>query len=347
MPWLRMILAGRYDKHQDYDAQFSPKAALVFKPSEDQSIRVTYNRAFKSPTTLQTHFNITDFVPFVAVMGNKRGFTLKNAAGTVLPQGGTIDPIVPEQNTTYELGYKGVIARKLLVDATLYDAHYTNFMTPLLTIANPLAGAAATFAYPGTGANVDAKPVQNPSGTNQIVLTYRNIGNARIHGLDAGFRLLVNDRVTASATMGLMKMDEIALDTTKFRVTAGQRRELTALNAPTARWTAGMEAARIVGALDGGFTVRYSNKYFFASGINTGDIPTFTTLDVNASYPIRSTGASINLNVANLFACSKSKRDLKAGELDQQCGFDQRHAEMIRMPEVGTMVFLGVRYHRQ
>ena len=50
----RVVLAGRYDKHDKYDAQFSPKAALMFTPITDQTFRVTYNKAFKSPSVLQT-----------------------------------------------------------------------------------------------------------------------------------------------------------------------------------------------------------------------------------------------------------------------------------------------------
>ncbi|MEO6447312.1 MAG: TonB-dependent receptor, partial [Gemmatimonadaceae bacterium] len=43
---VRLVLAGRFDKHDNYDGQFSPKAALTFSPVEDQTLRVSYNRAF-------------------------------------------------------------------------------------------------------------------------------------------------------------------------------------------------------------------------------------------------------------------------------------------------------------
>ena len=31
---------------------------------------------------------------------------------------------------------------------------------------------------------------------------------------------------------------------------------------------------------------------------------------------------------------------------DKKCGFGEKHREMVNMPEIGTMVFLGVRYSR-
>jgi iron complex outermembrane receptor protein len=107
--------------------------------------------------------------------------------------------------------------------------------------------------------------------------------------------------------------------------------------------------------LHGGFTVRYVNGYNFLSGINNGKIPTFSTFDVTAGYKLPKLGASLNLSVQNLFACRggtstvdgwlAAAKPLKytAG---QECGLGKKHIEMINMPEIGTMAFLGIRFDR-
>jgi len=47
-----LTTAARVDKHSRLeDAVFSPRVALVFKPVEDQNFRLTYNRAFSTPST--------------------------------------------------------------------------------------------------------------------------------------------------------------------------------------------------------------------------------------------------------------------------------------------------------
>lgn len=47
-----LTTAARVDKHSRLDdAVFSPRVALVFKPLENQNIRLTYNRAFSTPST--------------------------------------------------------------------------------------------------------------------------------------------------------------------------------------------------------------------------------------------------------------------------------------------------------
>jgi outer membrane receptor for ferrienterochelin and colicins len=332
----RIVVAGRYDKHSDYDAQFSPKAALLFKPTPEQTLRATYSKAFKSPTTLQNHFNIVDFVPFVGVFGNQKGFTIKTPTGEMV---GTIDPLRSEENQTFEVGYKAVIGTKLYVDAAVYDARYNHFMTPLIIIANPYAGASAAWAYQGT----NTTPIRNANGLNQIVLTYRNLGKARILGLDAGLRYLVTDRITFSASTGLIKRDTIEIPET-IVLSPAQRTELSSLNSPSVRWAAGAEMVDVLPRLTAGFTVRHSQDYFFASGINVGQIPTFTTLDINAAYRIRRANATAFLQVNNLFTCAKERPNTGA---DKGCGFDNRHIEMYNMPAVGTMAFLGLRVNRQ
>ena len=59
-PKLDLVLAGRMDSHSMLpDNVFSPRAALVFKPTEDQSLRVTYNRAFSTPSSLNFFLDIS------------------------------------------------------------------------------------------------------------------------------------------------------------------------------------------------------------------------------------------------------------------------------------------------
>jgi outer membrane receptor for ferrienterochelin and colicins len=46
------VVAGRVDDHSELeDPVFSPRAALVFKPDTGHTVRLTYNRAFNTPTT--------------------------------------------------------------------------------------------------------------------------------------------------------------------------------------------------------------------------------------------------------------------------------------------------------
>jgi iron complex outermembrane receptor protein len=57
---VELVLAARLDSHSLLDEDvFSPRAALVFKPAEEQSLRLSYNRAFSTPSSLNFFLDIS------------------------------------------------------------------------------------------------------------------------------------------------------------------------------------------------------------------------------------------------------------------------------------------------
>ncbi len=57
---LELILAGRVDSHSRLaDEVWSPRAGLVFRPQESQSFRLTYNRAFSTPSSLNLFLDVS------------------------------------------------------------------------------------------------------------------------------------------------------------------------------------------------------------------------------------------------------------------------------------------------
>jgi len=343
--WLRAVVSGRLDKHDYFDSQFSPKAGILVSPALDQTIRATFNRAFKSPTILQYGFFFPDFAPLVGVFGNRNGYDIKNAAGATVRE---IDPIQPETNDTWELGYKGVMRDRLFVDVTGYHSRFKKFMSPLVIIANPLTPASAggpTFAFD----KVTGEKLTSATGGLQIPLTYFNVGDAIIYGTDIGMRFLATPTIGFSGTASLQKLDTV------FRK-ATDPIEATAFNSPTSKFNIGMDFAELGNRnLNAAFTIRYVNGYDFRSGINVGHVPTFNTFDFTAGYKLPTIGARINLSVQNLFACRAgtstvngwlaATRPLKYTS-KRECGIGQKHIEMINMPEIGTIAFLGIRFDR-
>lgn len=346
--YLDVVLAGRLDYPTTYEKQFSPKVGVVLKPMADQAFRVTFNRAYKSPTILQTNFFIPDWTSVISIYGNTDGFTVKNAAGTTTA---TFKPLVPETNKTWEFGYKGVLARRFYLDGTYYHSNYENFLSPLAVIANPFTGATATFASPT--ANPNGIPVNaagnivNAAGVTPVMLTYFNIGAATISGVDIGANVYATDNLEFRGTLSTVKLSNLNVPAVYA--------EATALNAPGTKWTLGA-TMRDIGPATAGLTFRNVNGYFFRSGSNLGVIPTFGTLDasVNVKAPTMQ-NVLVNLSVSNLFSCTATSVTYVAGTApansqiateDRGCGFNRKHSEMVNMPQIGAMVFLGMRISR-
>ncbi|MFW6192355.1 MAG: TonB-dependent receptor [Gemmatimonadota bacterium] len=331
-PGLELLLAGRIDTHDDFDTQFSPKAGLILQVAENQTLRATFNRAFKSPTTLQRHFYIPDFVPLVGVMGNRNGFTVRDGDDNVVAE---IDPVVPESNNTWELGYRGLIGERLILDLTGYYADYEDFLGTLRGINNPYATEVPpTFAYDHEG-----ELVESENGP-QIVLTYQNLGAAELLGLDGEVRFAVTPDVMLRGTLSVF--DDLSLDEVETDP------EATALNAPKVKWNLGADFEDLGGGLFAGLLLRTVNSYDYVSGINVGEIPTFNTLNVHAGYRFPGTDLEAQASVQNLFTCRTVAEDdpitPDAEPGSRECGFDEPHIEMINMPAQEATAFLTLRY---
>jgi outer membrane receptor for ferrienterochelin and colicins len=75
-PRLDLVLAGRVDSHSALpDAIFSPRAALVFKPSEGHALRVSYNRAFSTPSSINQFLDLGSPIPNASLA--RLGYSLR------------------------------------------------------------------------------------------------------------------------------------------------------------------------------------------------------------------------------------------------------------------------------
>src|SRR6185503_12151318 len=60
----RFTLGGRVDKFGNLsDPVFSPRLAATFKPTANHSVRVSFNRAFRSPSVTNNYLDIDIVVP--------------------------------------------------------------------------------------------------------------------------------------------------------------------------------------------------------------------------------------------------------------------------------------------
>lgn len=91
---LDLVLAGRTDWHSALDdIVFSPRAALVFRPNERHGLRIAYNRAYSSPSSLNLYLDVASgFAPEPlgslgytarAVGSGRNGWSLRDPDGTL------------------------------------------------------------------------------------------------------------------------------------------------------------------------------------------------------------------------------------------------------------------------
>ena len=113
---------------------------------------------------------------------------------------------------------------------------------------------------------------------------------------------------------------------------------------------------RDVGPVTGGITFRNVDGYYFRSDVNRGVIPIFGTLDANVALRVSQLPRTlVTVGVSNLFSCTGTKVKYVSTAVppnsqilsqDRGCGLNRRDVEMINMPEIGTMVLIGLRFER-
>jgi iron complex outermembrane recepter protein len=210
---LKLTVSGRYDKNQNFAGNFTPRASAVFSPDDHHHFRASYQTGFRNPTVpdqfiklnvgpiiilggapansagLNAYENsftaasvgafgagfgadVQKGVPFPQAVENNRGKLVKSS----------VPYIKPEQTRALEVGYKGFLAEKVLVDVNFYQNWYTDFLINQVVIR--------------TNA-----PVLNADGSVNPAAAQDILG-----GKTQAFQLYTNasDRVTAQgATLGL------------------------------------------------------------------------------------------------------------------------------------------------
>ena len=118
---VRISLGARLDKYDNIeDPVFSPRATLILKPNPANALRVSYNKAFRSPslinnfleTTIINRVDLAQINPaFAGLPGRNFAFPL-NAVGN--------EGLSEESNESYEIAYTGIINNRATVSAAVY-----------------------------------------------------------------------------------------------------------------------------------------------------------------------------------------------------------------------------------
>jgi outer membrane receptor protein involved in Fe transport len=133
---LKAQVTFRTDKNQNFDWLFSPAASLVWSPSDNNYLRVSFSSAIRNPT-LTDQYLLLD-VGRAVLAGNLNGvedlITIEslrdyfNAPGPDVLEFFDIDGVKPEQVQTIEAGYRTTLFDNTYVDAGYYFSTYTNFL---------------------------------------------------------------------------------------------------------------------------------------------------------------------------------------------------------------------------
>lgn len=212
---LDFIVAGRMDHHSIIsDLVYSPRAALVFRPVEDQSFRFSFNRAYSAPSSLNYFLDISNgFAPgALASLGyglraygtGRNGWSLQNPDGSLIGFRSPFNPagpgaMVPMAGTT--AFWKAATS---VVSAGTTDASAKAILAYLGTLT-PAPGSIGTMLWdPTSGAlptpastwNLPGVPSATESNSESFELGYTGIIGGRLKISADIYRTTQNDFVS-------------------------------------------------------------------------------------------------------------------------------------------------------
>lgn len=289
---ITLTAAGRFDKNSNFAGRFTPRVTATVRVVKDNHIRASYQTGYRFPTVQDQFINLnTGSAKLIGGNESFRSFynftnnpvytteSIVKYRSTLNPadlQKATFKEFKPEAVASWEVGYRGIIKKKLLIDAYYYQSKYTNFIgrvavgqprsaaTVLADLANPLV--TSNYSYPeNSDVDVDA------SG----------------YGVSVELQLPRRFVVTGNFTSDELKGDLPSGYATFF-------------NAPRYRWNVGLSNVNVYKNIGFSAIFRWQDNVFYEGTFVTGTLPYFGVIDAQVSYRIPKSKGTIKIGGSNL-----------------------------------------------
>jgi outer membrane receptor protein involved in Fe transport len=185
----RWVVGGRLDKFSSIDdAVFSPRTTFMYKPSPNQTVRLSFNRAFRAPSFINNNLDV--------VLLNQINLSAISPAlsAFVFPFRAVGNPeLVQETMTAYEVGYTGVLGRRATVTAAVYFNKTNDAI--FFTQVGRYSRTNPPLTWPPQIPTIvlDLLP---PPGVPSLY-TYENLGTVKDKGFEIGVDGVVNRYLNA------------------------------------------------------------------------------------------------------------------------------------------------------
>ncbi|MEP2447413.1 MAG: TonB-dependent receptor [Balneola sp.] len=314
---LNLSASVRYDKNEYFDGQLSPRVSALYTFADRHNFRASYQNGFRMPTT-QDQFIKLDVVSRLLIGSNQdlvdryrfesnTVYTAQSvgaaqaefnqsgddAAARAMLEAVEFDDFKTEKISTYEVGYKGFVTDRLLVDAYYYYSQYTDFIAEIQFVQGIPNGATND---PGSfDADSDAGKddlIQGGVVTQEYGFNVNADGEVKSQGfgvsmdysLDGGYKIGGN-----VAYNELISEDDLRAQ--GFR---------SSYNTPKWRYNVRVENRNFIENIGFNMVYRWQDAYYWDSSFGDGVVPAYGTFDAQVSYKIPSANTILKFGGSNI-----------------------------------------------
>ncbi|TKB98276.1 TonB-dependent receptor [Pedobacter cryotolerans] len=281
----KLSVAGRYDKSQNFEGRLTPRVTGVWTVAPNNNIRASFQTGFRNPTTQNQYIDLAVGGGSQRLIGGIPEFLNKYNLLTNRPiteasyrnlVAGTGAPVVynfdargvrPESVTAYELGYKGLLGSKLLVDVYGFMNTYKDFITAVVVRQNQGAPTAPNFVKFGVPVNA--------------------AGNVKTYGGAFGLDYVMG-KYTVSGNVSYNKLQDLPAEYDND------------FNTPEIRYNLGLSNREIIKNFGFNINYRWQDRFTWFSSFAGGEVPAFGTVDAQVNLKVPSVNSVIKIGGSNI-----------------------------------------------
>jgi iron complex outermembrane receptor protein len=301
---LKLTGSVRFDKNENFDGQLTPRIAAVYKLAENNNLRASFQTGFRNPDTQ------AQFIYFPSSSGTLLGSTEANAgrygvhnggaytqasynafrasggtldATTGVPSGGNsallikadVPYVQPEQLNAFELGYKGIIGKNVMLDVNYYFSQYKDF------IGGQIVAIDHSTTHQGNQVNAGSLYSLYTNSANEVL--------SQGVGIGLTYNLPRNFEFNGNYNYADFKADE----SVDFR---------PGFNTPKNRFSVGIANRKLLKSKNLGFNLnfRWQETFLWQSSYGIWNVPEFGVLDAQVNYKIPKLKTMVKLGGTNL-----------------------------------------------
>jgi len=292
---LTLIASGRYDKQTNFEGRFTPRVAAVIKVAKDNNIRLSYQTAYRFPSNQNQYISLRlgggssyligclpEFQSYYKLSTTRPGYTAESVlayrAGTPADSSRLVraqySTVKPETVNSYEIGYKGVIGKRLLVDGYFYYSKFKDFLLSVAVAQSQIANSKLGVYSPFSTDNISY--VQNSTQT----------VTSQGWGVSMEYRVIKNYVV-----YGNVFSDELK------DVPAGA---VTYFNAPKYRFNIGLRNDNVYKNIGFNVVFKWQDDNYYEGTFVSGTLPHFGWWDAQVSYRPAGTKSTFRIGGTNI-----------------------------------------------
>lgn len=287
---LKLTASGRYDYNENFPGRFTPRVTAVVKVVENHNLRASYQTAYRFPTTQNQWINLEVGGGTILIGGlpelrsfykfdSNQPYTFESVVlgNPAALQKAVFPEYKPETMRSFEVGYKGLFGKKVLVDIYGYYGKYDNFLGRRIVI-QPLDPNQPAQVY-------------NTATRTTFSVAVNSVNQVTTYGYGGSIDWLLPKNFTLTTNISADRITDVDSGFVAF------------FNVPSYRFNIGISNTGFGYQKRFGFavTLRKQDDFFYQSDFRQGSIPGFTTVDAQVSYKFPTSRSMVKLGGSNIF----------------------------------------------